>query len=491
MQAYDFREVRPPKSHVKYSLTLHSILNKIVDHYKAGHLSPITPVKVFPAAEVEECFRYMQKGTHLGKIVVNMEQQNATAALPVTSLAMTMQLQPDASYLLIGGLGGLGRSISTWMIEHGARHLVYLSRSAGNGPQDQQFFAELKDQGCIVTAIQGDVAISEDVARAVRAAPNLRGILQMSMVLRDCQLANMTYKDWNTAITPKVQGTWNLHELTLNRSLDFFVLFSSISGALGQQGQSNYAAANTFLDAFVQYRLNLGLPAYAIDIGLMEDAGYVAQNPAILHNLKAMGISTLREPQLLNALTLAMTPRPAHTSKDEHFTNTNQLLLGLWSNKSPSDPTNRLYSRRDRRVAIGHNRYSKQESAKSTSTNHELKQFLATSAADPEVLRDKNSSAFLARQIALKIFDLVLKPVEESEDIDVSLSVQDLGLDSLVAIELRAWWKQTFGFEISVLEMLGMGSVLAMGEAAVQGLLDKHQVGDEKRQDAFLESKMP
>jgi acyl carrier protein len=440
---------------------------------------------------VEECFRFMQKGTHLGKIVVNMEQTKTTIAPHVEPSRTTASLNPNASYLLVGGLGGLGRSLSTWMVERGARHLVYLSRSAGQGPEDQRFFAELKDQGCTATAIQGDVAISEDVACAVRAAPNLRGVIQMSMVLRDCQLANMTYQDWNTAVTPKVQGTWNLHELTVGQSLDFFILFSSISGALGQQGQSNYAAANTFLDAFVQYRRNMGLPAYAIDIGLMEDAGYVAQNPAILHNLKTMGVSTLREPQLLDALTLAMTSGLTLDPKAEAFTSSNQLLLGLWSNKSPSDPSNRLYSRRDRRLAIGHNRYSNQETSKSISTNNELKQFLATTAADPELLKNKNSSAFLARQIALKVFDLVLRPVEESEDIDISVSVHDLGLDSLVAIELRAWWKQTFGFEISVLEMLGMGSVLAMGEAAAQGLLDKNQVGDEKRQDAFLESKMP
>jgi acyl carrier protein len=171
----------------------------------------------------------------------------------------------------------------------------------------------------------------------------------------------------------------------------------------------------------------------------------------------------------------------------------------LRSTKPLSDPTNRVLWRRDRRAAIYHNESGNNSLTTSTVASNKLKEFLTLCTVNPEVLRDKTSAPFLAQQIGLKLYDLVLKPVEDDDaDIDVSLSVQDLGLDSLVAIEMKTWWKHTFGFDISVLELLGMGSVLALGEHAAQGLLDKYEaraegreVTDNRRDKAFLATKMP
>lgn len=125
----------------------------------------------------------MQKGSHIGKIVVSIPESPDT--LPTTAKQQRLALRPDASYLLVGGLGGLGRAVSTWLVENGARNLVYLSRSAGQSTQDQLFFLELEAQGCSVQAFPGSVSALSDVERAVQGARSpIAGILQMSMVLR-------------------------------------------------------------------------------------------------------------------------------------------------------------------------------------------------------------------------------------------------------------------------------------------------------------------
>ena len=152
-------------------------------YYSEGFIQPIHPMKIFSASDIQDCFRYMQKGTHLGKIVISMSQ--SLGEIPTQRKRTLLSFNPDASYLLVGGLGGLGKAVSTWMVEHGARHLVFLSRNAGRSARDQEFFAELESQGCSVHAIAGSVANMTDVKNAVESTmKSVRGVIQMSMVLR-------------------------------------------------------------------------------------------------------------------------------------------------------------------------------------------------------------------------------------------------------------------------------------------------------------------
>ena len=140
-------------------------------------------MKVFDATHMLDAFRYMQKGQHIGKIVVAMPED--PQGLEVTPVEQTLVLRPEASYLLVGGLGGLGRAISTWMVEHGARNIIYLSRSAGESGQDKAFFRELETQGCSVQAFPGSVTSLDDVKRVVEnAAAPIAGVMHMPLVLR-------------------------------------------------------------------------------------------------------------------------------------------------------------------------------------------------------------------------------------------------------------------------------------------------------------------
>lgn len=160
-----------------------NILRRAMAWHDEGKIRPIEPVTIFPASKVVDAFRYMQQGVHMGRILLEFPKDSTE--LPLLSHEVPIAFPKHASYLLVGGLGGLGRAISTWMAENGASHLVYLSRSAGASEEDQAFLRELEVQGCHATCVRGDVAEAKDVAKAVAMCSTpLRGVLQMSLALR-------------------------------------------------------------------------------------------------------------------------------------------------------------------------------------------------------------------------------------------------------------------------------------------------------------------
>ncbi|KAJ5761957.1 Acyl transferase/acyl hydrolase/lysophospholipase [Penicillium nucicola] len=458
------------------------LLIDIVELLRERHIHPIRPIKVFKAPDILEAFRYMQQGVHLGKIVVSIRDAAGQENLGdlVQQRKKPTHLDSAASYLLVGGLGGLGRSVSTWMAERGARHLIFLSRSAGSSLLHQEFSQELASMGCRADYVQGSVSSLDDVTKAVACAQGrLKGILQMSMVLADQSFIRMTLNEWNTAVDPKVKGTWNLHNASVsaNADLDFFVLFSSISGLIGNSGQTNYAGANTFLDAFSQYRLSLGLPACAIQIGSVDEVGYTAENESLMQMAKSRGVlnETVSESTLLEAIERAMKSASSELSPIASDT-INNFCLGIRSSTSLNDPGNRSLWKKDIRMAALHNG-GEAGSTSTSASNDDLNVFLRTARSDHAFLCRSSSAPFLAVEIGKKVFSLMLKPEEE---LLTSCSLSDIGMDSLVAIEVRQWWKTIFGFDISAMEMMGMGTLDALGDHAVKGMLKLFH-GDEEK----------
>jgi hypothetical protein len=157
-------------------------VNLFFEFQQKGAIRPIRPLRVFEAAQVVDALRYLQTGTHMGKVVIQMTSN--AADLPCTAIQTAPSFPSDASYLLVGGLGGIGRAVSTWLVEHGARELVYLSRSAGRSGNDQAFIRELEVQGCRVICVVGTVTDLSDVKRAVSQCTNhLAGVVQMAINL--------------------------------------------------------------------------------------------------------------------------------------------------------------------------------------------------------------------------------------------------------------------------------------------------------------------
>ncbi|QRK07699.1 SDR family NAD(P)-dependent oxidoreductase [Archangium violaceum] len=215
----------------------------------------------------------------------------------------TLALRADATYLITGGLGGLGLEVARWMVEQGARYLVLVGRRAPSASASEVVHA-LEKAGAHVTLASVDVSREGEVApllqRLDAGAPPLRGIVHAAGVLDDGALAHQDLERFERVMAPKVAGAWNLHRLTQGRPLDFFVLFSSASATLGSAGQGNYAAANAFLDALAHERRARGLVAQSLDWGPWAETGMVgASDGHVARALERRGIRPLPTRQAL------------------------------------------------------------------------------------------------------------------------------------------------------------------------------------------------
>lgn len=454
------------------------LMNILLDLYVNGHVKPIHPMTVFDAERIEEPFRYMQKGLHIGKVVIRFPEQDT---LPLTPTVPAPALRGDVSYLLVGGAGGLGKSIASWMVSYGARHLIFMSRSAGKSDEDQAFFHELNLAGCSVQCFAGDVADYTTMKNVIsQAAKPIGGVMQMAMVLQDVGVMDMDIETWNTAIRPKVEGTWNLHNLC-PKELDFFILFSSTCGLLGYYGQSNYASANTFMDAFVQYRQNLGLPCSVMDIGAVDDVGYVSRTPQAKENMIASSGRLMTEQNFLDCLQLTMArskTKYAPMKKPSTpvnvvagYQNPSQIAQVLECRLPIMDPQNGIIWKRDPRMAIYRN-IEKLSSEVADGAGDTLKHFLAEMLAEPSKLDQKSSVEVLAQEIASRVAAFLMKG--DGEEMDLSMTLAQGGVDSLVAIEVRNWWKQNLSVEVTVLELMNGGSIMQLGELAAQRLKERY-----------------
>ncbi|WP_257460229.1 type I polyketide synthase [Archangium lipolyticum] len=210
------------------------------------------------------------------------------------------RLLPDASYLITGGLGGLGLSLARWMVDQGARNLVLIGRG-GPRPEAQESLRALEAAGARILVLQADVSKREDVRRTLGEAGKLaplRGVVHAAGVLDDGVLLQQDWERFARVLAPKVDGAWHLHELTRGEELDFFVLFSSAATLLGSQGQGSYAAANAFLDALAHHRHTLGLPALSINWGPWAEVGMAAQ---LASRFQAQGIEAFTPDVALRA----------------------------------------------------------------------------------------------------------------------------------------------------------------------------------------------
>jgi pimeloyl-ACP methyl ester carboxylesterase/NAD(P)-dependent dehydrogenase (short-subunit alcohol dehydrogenase family)/aryl carrier-like protein len=196
------------------------------------------------------------------------------------SKAQPVRLQPEATYLISGGMGGLGLKVAYWLVEQGARHLVLMGRSAPSEAARETVEA-LERAGAEVVIAQADVSQAEQVARVFSnmrtSMPPLRGVVHAAGVLDDGLLLQQDWERFERVLAPKVLGAWNLHALTQLIPLDFFVLFSSAAALFGSPGQGNYAAANAFLDALAHDRQAHGLPAVSINWGPWAEVGMAAR----------------------------------------------------------------------------------------------------------------------------------------------------------------------------------------------------------------------
>ncbi|KAL8722892.1 MAG: hypothetical protein Q9181_007402 [Wetmoreana brouardii] len=406
----------------------------------AGKVQPVQPLNVFSLSEVESAFRLIQAGKHTGKVVLQANQDTTVKALP-SSTAPT-KFSKDASYILIGGLGGLGRALCRWLVSQECKNIIVLSRSGLKSAHAASIVDELNGNGVKLAIYECDVGDREQVDRALglcsKEMPPIRGVIHTAMVIRDNIINKMTWEDYHDALRPKVQGTLNIHEALLDTPLDFFIMLSSCVGVIGNNGQANYASACTFQDAFARYRTSLGMPTRSIDVGMVEDAGYVSESKEVYKFLTAQGFRPIKVDELFAVIDCAIS-QPIHDADDC------QLMIGLTDPQSETQVINFTDAKFSHILSTKRSRTTGSSSQSSSMSSQ-----LQKAASDSEmysVIRDA---------IVAQVAKVLIVP---AEDINASQSISKYGVDSLSAVELRNWFAKSLEAPIGVMEILSGKSI--------------------------------
>lgn len=433
---------------------IHRVLAEIARLIEDGVIKPINPITVYPMAEAVDALRLLQAGRHMGKVVLSVGSQEMVRVRPPIPRA---KLLSTASYLLVGGVGGIGRSTAHWMVTHGAKNLILLSRSAGKSEKTSAFVADLEDIGCRVKAISCDVSDPADLSRALcickeEGLPPVKGVVQGAMVLQDSILEQMTIADYKAAVRPKVDGTWNLHREFEHADLDFFVMLSSISGLMGLASQSNYSAGGAYEDAVARWRVTQGLPAVSIDLGAVKAVGYVAETTNVAARVERVGHRLLDEELVLGALESAiLSPYDA------------QIILGI--NSGPGhhwDPDGESQVGRDARFqALKY--HQNQQGGAGQNGGEAGSSSLASQLG--EVTSREEAVRLIGQAIAQKLSEIFMLPIS---DIDLGKPPAQYGVDSLVAVEIRNMLALQAAAEISIFGIMQYASLAALASDVVE-----------------------
>ncbi|KAF2137744.1 uncharacterized protein K452DRAFT_321598 [Aplosporella prunicola CBS 121167] len=371
--------------------------------------------------------------------------------IKVQPTAEKVNFSSEVAYLLVGCLGGLGRSLTTFMMERGARHFAFLSRSGADKPEAASLVESLKKAGAQIQVFRGDVSNEVDVASAVSTITTsrpIRGVVHAAMVLRDGMFDGMTFDQFTAAIVPKVKGAQSLHKVFKDTALDFFVMTSSISATMGNPGQANYCVANSYLDSLAWHRnSHLGLPATSLVLPMVLDVGVVAENEGIEEALSRKAMYGIDESEMLRGFEMAMLQRARNGPTT---LGNSQIVLGLEpaylaAAIESADSSDDVYWLNDARFQIlraGVEEIRKDPESGSSGSGD----FTAIlKAAQAEGL--DSVLAAIAGNVTQKLSSMLLIPATDIE-FDGS-SVAAYGLDSMIGAELRNWLFKQFGLEIT------------------------------------------
>lgn len=432
-----------------------AVLGQILqDTFKLVHegvLHAPAPLTVSPVGQAAETFRTIQQGKHRGKMVLSFS--NGSSQVPVQAPILrkakdSLKLDPDVTYLLVGGLGGLGRSLAREFIACGARNIAFMSRSGDGSAEAKALLEDLTQRGAKARAYKGDVAdpasFKPAMSQMETELPPVVGVVQMAMALRDIVFEKMPYDWWRTGLSPKVQGTWNLHEyFGPGRKLDFFIICSSISGTYGYPSQAQYSAGNTYQDTLAHYRRSLGLKAVSVNLGIMRDVGVLAEQGATGNFLLWEETLGIREPAF-HALFKGLINR--QKSSDPSSWPPAQVTTGLGTADIMSahglDQPNYFSIPRFAPLAVSSNGGS---SSGGQSDKVSLAMRLGEAANKDEAVQ------IIKEGLVKKVAEILSMP--ESE-VDSSRPMYRYGVDSLVALEVRNWITTEMKATVALLEVL-------------------------------------
>jgi NADPH:quinone reductase-like Zn-dependent oxidoreductase/acyl carrier protein len=420
------------------------------------------PLHLFPVSQSEKALRYMQSGSNSGRILVTVDEHDVVPKH--LTRRSTWQFDAHASYIVAGGLGGLGRAIIRWMADRGLRNIIIPSRSGPTSPAAKELISDLQSKGVQVLAPSCNVADAADVLVMLQecsSMPPIRGCMNLSMVLQDALFDNMTHPQWTQTLQSKVQTSWNLHAL-LPPTLDFFIMFSSLGGIYGTASQGNYNAGNTFQDALARLRAKYRTgTSVSIDLGWMKNVGIVAERMDYRRTREMMkDMKPIETEDLLALLEHYCDPEletldaeksqvivGMHTAQD-HYARGDSLPLHL---KRP------LFKPFD--VVRPHANASAASSyAVAPSQTNISQQFQQSDHLDER-------STMVVQTIRNKLAHALAKEVE---DIDPGANLSDHGVDSLMAMELRNTILHVFKVSVAVFEIMDARDLHGVGVLVAQ-----------------------
>ncbi|MDD5177473.1 MAG: SDR family NAD(P)-dependent oxidoreductase [Sterolibacterium sp.] len=402
------------------------LFREVMALFREGVLSPL-PWRAFPATRVVDAFRVMQQARHIGKVVVSLADaapqiERQAEPLPV------LRFEQDSTWLVTGGLSGFGLESARWLAAREVGHLVLIGRRGLETPGAQEAIENLQAGGVTVQVVACDItdrlALGIAFERIRKTLPPLKGVLHAAAAFDDALIVNLDAVRMDGVLRPKLLGAWNLHQLTVDIPLDHFVLYSSVTTFIGNPGQANYVAANAGLEGLAAMRHAMGLPATCIGWGPIGDAGYLSRNEAIKDGLaQRLGRAPLTAAEALDQLDRLLNPDSGSRA----------VANFEWSVLSRLLPS--------------------ATSARFTALNRNVKDGgTAEDSIDFRVL--------IAGKSVAEVTDIVRKLVTQEvaqilsispERIEPGRSLHDLGMDSLMAVELALGLEQRFGIQLPVM----------------------------------------
>jgi hypothetical protein len=278
----------------------------------------------------------------------------------------------------------------------------------------------------------------------------------------------MTFEEWQQSLAPKVQGTWNLHNFLLDQELDFFILLSSLAGVVGNASQAGYCAASTFQDAFAEYRNSLGLPAVSLDLGMVNDVGYVSEREVTKSHLESLGFRGISEQELMSMLHYAICNSVIEKQPGQIIT---KFGTADPNKITPGSEYNRFSYSNKSNIARHSRQSTEDETALTALRVHDT--LLSTKSFDEAVRQ-------ICSALVAKLGLLVMAPIEE---ILPTNSLAHYGMDSLVAVEMRNWLGRELEVTVPILELLANQSIVQLSEKLAKRSKIVHVDTDEKSGD--------
>ncbi|KAL7794100.1 polyketide synthase [Trichoderma afarasin] len=471
-----------------YQDVVYGYTAEVIEMYRAGIIKS-SPITSFDVAEIGHAYRYFGNKDRVGKVVISME--NPKSLVQVVPASYQSVFHPEKTYLLVGCLGGLGRSLSRWMMARGARKFCFLGRSGCDKPSASELVNRLRYAGASVTVVRGDVSNEDQVREAVAACAKegpIGGIVQAAMGLSEALFSVMSNKAWHTGIQPKWKGSWNLHNALEGHDadLDFFLLTSSISGSCGTATESNYCAANGFLDSFARWRRSQGKPAVSVGLGMISEVGYLHENPEIEAMLLRKGIQPLNEDEFLQILDygisgpgsdaeftrgMPMTSDCAHILTGLESYGVRKLMAqGFEVNNGVMDES---------RTSILAASLLSEKDAKEEAKGADVGLLLAAAEwvkdipanALPMLMPEASAPTMLDAILRLtkkRFSNLILMQLDAVDD---RAPLPSFGVDSMLAAEFRTWFFNTFKIDVPFLDIVSPQKSLKTLAEFVEGKL--------------------